>query len=87
MCRLHQCASPQIDDPVGAFALHGVVGIWGVLFPGFLARPFYVVRERKKERSMRSMITDVYVVRAHAGGQGEARGRKGKTQPFWSTQA
>jgi Amt family ammonium transporter len=33
---------PQIDDPVSAFALHGGVGIFGVLFPGLLARPEYV---------------------------------------------
>ncbi|KAG2455060.1 hypothetical protein HYH02_000885 [Chlamydomonas schloesseri] len=33
----------KVDDPVSAFALHGAVGAWGVLFPGFLAAPHYVV--------------------------------------------
>lgn len=36
-------AGVQVDDPVSAFALHGAVGAWGVLFPGFLAAPHYVV--------------------------------------------
>ncbi|PNH11211.1 Ammonium transporter 1 member 1 [Tetrabaena socialis] len=33
----------KVDDPVSAFALHGGVGMWGVLFPGFLAKHDYVV--------------------------------------------
>ncbi|EFJ40314.1 hypothetical protein VOLCADRAFT_69712 [Volvox carteri f. nagariensis] len=32
----------KIDDPVSAFPLHGGVGMFGVLFPGLLARPDYV---------------------------------------------
>ncbi|KAG2483868.1 hypothetical protein HYH03_017265 [Edaphochlamys debaryana] len=32
----------KVDDPVSAFPLHGVVGAWGVLLPGLLAKGDYV---------------------------------------------
>ncbi len=28
----------QIDDPAGAFSIHGLSGIWGMLFVGLLAK-------------------------------------------------
>lgn len=31
-----------MDDPVSAFALHGVAGAWGVMFVGLMATPTYV---------------------------------------------
>ncbi len=34
----------KIDDPVSAFSLHAVAGAFGVLFPGFMARPEYVLQ-------------------------------------------
>lgn len=34
--------NPQIDDPVNVFAVHGGVGIWGVLFPAIMGAPNYV---------------------------------------------
>ena len=33
----------QIDDPASAFSIHGLSGIWGVLFVGLLAKEQYVV--------------------------------------------
>jgi len=33
----------KIDDPVSAFPVHGLCGIWGMLFTGFLAKEEYVV--------------------------------------------
>ena len=33
----------QIDDPAGAFAVHGLSGIWGVMFVGLLAKEQYVI--------------------------------------------
>ncbi len=36
------CAAGQIDDPVNVFAVHGGVGIWGVLFPAIMGAPNYV---------------------------------------------
>lgn len=38
----HLVMKLKVDDPVSAFALHGAVGAYGVLFPGFLARLDYV---------------------------------------------
>ncbi|KAF6001710.1 Ammonium Transporter [Cyanidiococcus yangmingshanensis] len=32
----------RIDDPLGAIAVHGFGGTWGVLIPGFFAKPDYV---------------------------------------------
>ncbi|GIL63333.1 hypothetical protein Vafri_17292 [Volvox africanus] len=33
----------KIDDPVGAVALHLFCGLWGLIFPGLLAKPQYVL--------------------------------------------
>ncbi|GAX83671.1 hypothetical protein CEUSTIGMA_g11096.t1 [Chlamydomonas eustigma] len=33
----------QIDDPAGAFAIHGLSGIWGVMFVGLLAKEQYII--------------------------------------------
>lgn len=38
----------EIDDPVGAFPVHGLCGAWGVLFPGLLATESYVVNVYNK---------------------------------------
>ena len=35
--------SMQIDDPASAFSIHGLSGIWGVLFVGLLAKEQYVI--------------------------------------------
>jgi len=32
----------RIDDPLSASPMHGICGIWGVLFPGFFATSEYV---------------------------------------------
>lgn len=37
-----QIARLGIDDAVGATAMHGCVGFWGTLVPGFFAREVYV---------------------------------------------
>ncbi|GIL80591.1 hypothetical protein Vretimale_15918 [Volvox reticuliferus] len=33
----------KIDDPVSAVALHLFCGLWGLIFPGLLAKPHYVL--------------------------------------------
>ena len=33
----------QIDDPASALSIHGLSGIWGVMFVGLLAKEQYIV--------------------------------------------
>ena len=40
----------KIDDPAYAFSIHGLSGIWGVLFVGLLAKEDYVVAIYNKPR-------------------------------------
>ena len=41
-CSPAACAMAQFDDPAGAFAIHGLSGVWGVMFVGLLANGEYV---------------------------------------------
>eukprot|EP00955_Chlamydomonas_euryale_P011919 128073-Chlamydomonas_euryale.AAC.1 len=47
---LHHAAStptapspPQIDDPASSFAIHGLSGLWGMIFVGLLGRQEYIL--------------------------------------------
>jgi len=42
----------QIDDPAGAFSIHGLSGIWGVMFVGLLAKEDYIIQVYKKPAGM-----------------------------------
>ncbi|KAJ8602618.1 hypothetical protein CTAYLR_010205 [Chrysophaeum taylorii] len=43
----------RIDDPVDAFAVHGVCGLWGVIAAALFAAPFYYSRAYDDERAHR----------------------------------